>query len=406
MTAVMVAAPPATARREPKRLRGIPLRALVADWVAVVVLTAVMVWEYVTPLDDGSRPAHILVPLSVAGSVLTYAPILFRRFAPFTALAVSVGALWLPGLVAPVWTLFYSGFVPAVFLLYSVARYRGLRVALAAAALLVAAEALTTGRSQPQAVVPNTVFLLTFEAVVIALGAALRRSAAQRIRLAGLLERVEAEQVDRERLALLDERAALARDLHDVVAHAVSLMLVQAGAARLAVRDDPALARQLLAGVEVAGRDASKDLRRLLDVLRAEIETDGLAVSPGIGGIPTLVERMRAAGLEVELSTTGAPPVLPGGLDVTVYRIVQEALTNVIKHAGPTRARVRLDYGDPIRIHVEDDGPRGPLPAAGPSGHGLVGMQERAALFGGRVDAARSGRGFAVVATLPLPEPA
>lgn len=386
-------------------LRGVPLRALAVDAIAVLVIAVVMVWEYSTPLDDGSRPADPVLALSVPASVLAFAPLLVRRFFPFSALVVSACSLALPGLIAPVWTLFFSGFVPAVFLLYTVARYRGLTVALGGAALLTAMEVASTWSGRPQAVVANTVFLLTFAVIVIALGVALRRSAAQRTRLAGLLARLEAEQVDRERLALLDERAALARDLHDVVAHSVSLMLVQAGAARLAIEDDRVLVRQLLAGVEVAGASAMTDLRQLLQVLRSDADITS-AAPPGLSALPALIARMREAGMELELVITGTPHVLPAGLDVAVYRLVQEALTNVVKHAGPTRACVEIACDDPVRITVRDDGPKTPVAEPGPPGHGLIGMQERAALFGGRVEAGPSGRGFQVIAMLPLPEPA
>jgi signal transduction histidine kinase len=253
------------------------------------------------------------------------------------------------------------------------------------------------------------------------LGLTLRRQAAQRAALADALAQLGREQEQRARLAVLDERARLARDLHDVVAHAVAVMLVQVGAARLALDDDPAAARDGLLNAEQTGREATGDLRRLLGLLRATDESEVLMPAPGVAGLPALREQMMRAGLDVDLEVIGDPPPLSPSLDLSVYRVVQEALTNVLKHAGPTTVRVRLDYCDPssdgLRIQVVDDGPRGSAGsgsagsrsavaeqriAVPTSGHGLAGMRERVELFGGRIRAGREQGGFAVVVDLPL----
>jgi signal transduction histidine kinase len=181
-------------------------------------------------------------------------------------------------------------------------------------------------------------------------------------------------------------------------------MLVQAGAARLALDDDTAAARNGLLAVERIGREATGDLRRLLGLLRTEDEHGSLQPAPGLDQLPTLIEQVTLAGLEVELETIGEQPVLSPSLSTSAYRIVQEALTNVLKHVGPSAVLIRLTYGDSVQIEVIDTGPRTLQPNTTTSGHGLVGMQERVALFGGRLRAARQGDGFAVRVELPRPE--
>lgn len=378
-------------------------RWLIVDSAVVGVYLAIMAWEYLTPgLDDGYR--HGSVALSMPLSILAFAPIAIRRLRPLTALAISCASIGLPLLVVQHWVLFWSGTLPTVFLLYTVARHRPLKIALIGSTMPTAALAAMLLRVPQIDAISDLAFLATLEALAVAFGVALRRSATRRAALAAVVLALEQEQANRELLAVLDERRELARDLHDVVAHAVSLMLVQAGAARLALHDDPALAREFLLGVEQAGRSATGDLRHLVTLLRSGEGDQVPETAPGLGTLGTLVDRMRDAGLDVRLTTTGTAPGLPAGLDVAAFRIAQEALTNVVKHAGATRVEVRIAYGDPIRLDVIDDGPTGPRPAPSPSGHGLVGMRERAALFGGTVDTRPSGTGFAVRVLLPLPE--
>lgn len=378
---------------------------MIVDSAVVAAYLVVMVWEYLTPgLDDGYR--HGSVALSVPLSILAFAPIAIRRIRPLTALAISCASIGLPLLVVQHWVLFWSGTLPTVFLLYTVARHRPFRIALIGSTMPVAALSAMLLRVPQIDAISDLAFLATLEVLAVAFGIALRRSAERRAALAAVLLALEEEQANRERLAVLDERRDLARDLHDVVAHAVSLMLVQAGAARLALHDDPPLAREFLLGVEQAGRSATGDLRHLVTLLRSEEGGDALEPAPGLASLGALVDRMRDAGLDVRLTTAGTVPSLPAGLDVAAFRIAQEALTNVVKHAGATRVEVRVTYADPIRIEVVDDGPTGPRPAPAPSGHGLVGMRERAALFGGAVDAGPEGGGYAVRVRLPLPEAA
>jgi signal transduction histidine kinase len=215
---------------------------------------------------------------------------------------------------------------------------------------------------------------------------------------------IESNRAEREVAAVLGERTRIARELHDVVAHDVSVMLVQAAAAKRTVPADPERARAAIAAVEDTGREALGELRRLLGVLRRGDEELALAPQPSLERIGALVQRMRATGLP-ELEVAGDPVHLPPGVDAAAFRIVQEALVNVVRHAAATRATVRVDY-EPraVELVVSDDGGGdGPIG----DGRGLVNLRERVALYGGELRAGRRRpRGFEVRARLPVGEPA
>jgi signal transduction histidine kinase len=215
-----------------------------------------------------------------------------------------------------------------------------------------------------------------------------------------------ADRLERERLvAVAEERARIARELHDVVAHAVSVMTVQAGAAEEMLRIDPARAVDPVRSVQETGRQALVEMKRLVGMLREGDEEVGLAPQPGLAALQELVSQVRGAGLDVELRVEGAPRPLPLGVDLSSYRIVQEALTNAVKHANARRATVTVHYGaGELAIEVSDDGD-GPS-GNGSSGHGLVGMRERVAVFGGAFAAGPGERGgFRVQARLPVEAP-
>ena len=206
--------------------------------------------------------------------------------------------------------------------------------------------------------------------------------------------------------AVAEERARIARELHDVVAHGVSTIVVQAqGGARM-VRIEPDEAEQAFAAIERTGREALAEMRRLLGMLRAADHATALAPQPGVERLEDLIEGVRRAGLPVELQVEGAVTALPGGVDVSAYRIVQEALTNALKHAGPARAHVRLRYlAGAVELEVSDDG-AGNGDRGRADGHGLIGMRERVAIYGGRLEAgARPSGGYRIRARLPF-EPA
>ncbi|MEU8125030.1 histidine kinase [Spirillospora sp. NPDC049024] len=199
-----------------------------------------------------------------------------------------------------------------------------------------------------------------------------------------------------------DERLRIARELHDVVTHGMGLIAVKAGVANHIAEARPEQARQALQVIEATSRESLAEMRRLLQMLRRDDAPGTDLTRPDVDGLEDLAERVRAAGVEVELVVSGEYD-LPEALRLTVYRIVQEALTNVVKHAAPTRCRATVDVSSHhVRILVVDDGPVRPGPGPGPGGHGLVGMRERAAMYGGSFSAQpRPEGGFAVAATLP-----
>jgi signal transduction histidine kinase len=257
------------------------------------------------------------------------------------------------------------------------------------------------------------------------------------VRLAEYAERVERERDLRARRAVADERLRIARELHDVVAHNLSVVVVHAQALRSVVNRDPERALSLASSIEETGREALEEMRHLLGVLRAsdgagpgeaDVDADAddagpldpgpldrapldrgpLDPQPGLDALEGLVAQVRRAGLTVTLTTSGEPRRLPPAIELSAYRIVQEALTNVLKHAGPARAAVAVGYqDDTLVLDVTDDG-RGAAagldhPAVPGSGHGLVGMRERVALFGGQLSTGpRAGGGFGVRARIPV----
>ena len=215
-------------------------------------------------------------------------------------------------------------------------------------------------------------------------------------------ERLENEQRDRVRQASAEERTRIARELHDVVAHNVSVMVIQTVAARRVLPRDPDAARGALVAVEQCGREALGEMRRMVGVVRRG-ELESASVQPGLAQLPSLVERARSAGLDVGLQVVGPATVLPAPLDLVAFRVVQEALTNVIKHAGRAQVTIRVrQTPEAVEIAVSDDG-GGSASQPERMGSGLLGMSERLAMYGGRLEAGRTRRGgFRVHAWLPL----
>lgn len=206
--------------------------------------------------------------------------------------------------------------------------------------------------------------------------------------------------------AVSEERTRISRELHDVVAHAMGVMVVQAGAARVVIDNDPASAGAALQRIEDTGRTGLAEMRRLLGILEKDNEGAVRAPQPGLDRLDELLETMRETGLPVEAMVEGTHRQLPPGVDLTAYRVVQEALTNSLKHAGRAQARVLLRYGhEAVELEIADDG-QGPPPGGRPTaGRGLIGMRERVALYGGSLETAeRPGGGFVVRAKIPLTE--
>lgn len=222
------------------------------------------------------------------------------------------------------------------------------------------------------------------------------------------VDREAAERLDSTRDATVrtagyDERTRIARELHDVIAHSVSVMVIQAGAARMVMNAEPDRAEASLRSVERAGRDALAEMRRLLGAFDSGESRAELSPQPSLADIDRMIARARESGLVVELRVVGEPVALAPALELCVYRVVQEALTNVIKHAAGARAEVHMSWeGAVLELTVSDDGP-GRTAVDGTPGHGLAGMRERVAMHGGHVDASDdAGGGFTVHASLPL----
>ena len=371
------------------------------DAVLAVAVVAVGLAELVTPFASvqgtGSRPVTAVVVV-LAGGVLA-----LRRRAPLATAAVALLAWPAAFSLTPLPVLFWGQFVPMCVALFSVSRHgRGrepyLGAALGAVVRLFFDLRVDVLQAPSEIVFHWAVFTLVWSAGR-AMAVLERRS---RLHLQRAVD-AEVSAASAVLVAVVEERTRIARELHDVVAHAVSSMVVQAGAAEQVVEADAAYARAALASIRETGSEALEEMRRVVAILRQEGETGSLAPQPGVGMIPALLTETRSHGLEVDWVTEGEPVPLSPGLDLAVYRIVQEALTNVRRHACASRVCVRLAFETGrLRVEVADDG-RGP--GGGPThhGHGLVGMQERATLYGGTVVAGPGDdRGFAVRAALPL----
>jgi signal transduction histidine kinase len=220
------------------------------------------------------------------------------------------------------------------------------------------------------------------------------------VQLQTLTTRLAAEQEARARAAVVAERARVARELHDIVAHSVSLIAVQAAAADELLGRDEARARESVRAVQDTARGALTEIRRLLSVLREDAAEPGLAPPSGLDGVQQLVDQARASGLPVNLREEGEPATLPAGLDLSAYRIVQEALTNARKHAPGSPAEVLVRHGDgELLLEVVNPSPADGAPG---DGYGLAGMRERVRIYGGTLEAGRAGGRFVVRARLPV----
>jgi signal transduction histidine kinase len=327
-------------------------------------------------------------PLGVVIALLVTVPIAFRRYQPFAAAVVGTSPWWLEtdGFVL-------LGYVAAFLLFYALGSHEADgRKVVAACAFAVIVGVVGTTRSAP----------LVYEYIAgfaIVVGPALLgRHQRQQREQAEVLRELTAH------TAVAEERARIARELHDVVAHGVSVIAIQADAAEAALDRDPSLAQAPLHAIRSSAAEALADMRRLLGVLREAEDGNELTPQPGLAQLEPLIERVQGAGVEVTLTQTGEPRALPASLDLSAYRILQEALTNVRKHAGGAPAEVSLDWQEArLRLRVADRGPGANGTASG-DGHGLVGMRERVKLHGGELRAGSpNGSGFVVDATLPLP---
>jgi signal transduction histidine kinase len=368
------------------------------------------------PLSPGAEPYS--PPGWVAGATWAVAvgvavPVALRRFWPMPALGVILVASAAGLVILDLrWPATIAATAATALALYSVASTTGgpaAVVALSAGIFVTGGVGLfgaaaVTGPGPPGPAVPSP------DAVGQAILSGLLLCAAWAVGRATRRQRSYAADAAEQAAqhALIDERHRIARELHDIVAHSMSLIAVKAGIANHVAEARPQEAREALHLIETTSRAALVELRRVLDVLRAGTDEPAeLDPTPGLAGLPALARHAASAGVAVQVASRdpSAPPdeAVPPGVQLSVYRIVQEALTNVVKHAGRVPCRVAVTVGlDAVRVEVIDEGPAVPPAADGRAGHGLIGMRERVAAYGGSFGAGpRPGGGFAVRATLP-----
>jgi len=351
----------------------------------------------------GSSGGWAALPFSLAIVV----PVVFRRKHPVGAFAVAtaVGAAQVLTTALP-----SAADLAIVVLLYTLAAYRPRSISVTGLAICLLGSVVGVTRWTParlslfQTIVIGSILFAGPALLAWVLGDSMRYRRGYYAALEDRAARLERERDAQAQIAAAAERARIARELHDVVAHNVSVMVVQADGASYALDSDPEKARQALAAIAGTGRQALAEMRRLLGVLRSGDGETGLAPQPGIGQLAELLQQTRATGLAVDFTVEGVPGPLPGGVALAAYRIVQESLTNTRKHGGPSAsARVTLRYcEDVLVLSIADDG-RGAAAAADGAGHGMIGMRERVALYGGTLRAGpRPGGGYQVTARLPL----
>lgn len=385
-----------------------PLRGPFSLWprtadaaLGVFVFVLALVFTLTTPDQPYYNQSISQIPvLLILATLIASASLFWRRDYPLQVLAVVLSTS------ALVVVMGYSDcpLFPFVFALYSVGRYanheRWSYIAFATTFVFVALCNLNTLQGEnPWA---DFLFSLIFTFVIWYVGRRIRIRGEYMRLLQERAQQLEKEQDQEARRAVAEERARIAREMHDVVAHQVSLMTVQAGAAKTVAIDNPKDALQAMEAVEKAGRQALNELRHLISILRPNVSGENLDPQPGVEEIPRLVEHLAHAGLDISLESEKHLPTLPTRVNLSAYRIIQEALTNVLKHAGPgaqVKVSIKKVQTD-LYIEVLDHGQgNNILPG---SGHGIVGMRERAQLLGGTLEAGPVNNGFRVWAKLPM----
>jgi signal transduction histidine kinase len=371
--------------------------------LGIVAAAVAAVVEVLVRSDDPS--AYRTAPIvAAAAALLLVLPLLTRRRSPFLAPAwlwlLAAALSFLDARLVPSLTGVYAAGMVAAFLIGCLPDERQGRIGLA---MLIGSAAIIAvndpARSLSEVVLVPTVFALAWLG-----GFAQRERAAQAHRAEERALHAEREREVAARIAVAEERARIARELHDIVAHAVSVMVLQVGAVRHRLPGDFADDVEALRAVEDTGRSALGDMRRMLGAMRSEADGAEFEPQPGLDRLDVLLREIRRAGLPVELHVAGEPSRLPAAIDLSAYRIVQEGLTNALKHARASRASVHIGYAaDELRIQVSDDGAGAAAATGDGLGHGLVGVRERVKLFGGEMTAdASNGGGFRLTTSLPL----
>lgn len=379
-------------------------RAQMSRWGTPALAAALALFTLIEALGGraaGSAPAWALVSLAVVAGVCCSV----RVRHPVLAVAVLSAA---SAAVALPWGLPPSAglFLAVLLAVYSVPRHAERAARWAVGVALLPVVALMEWRDPTTTSPAEALPTFALVAAAWAAGWAVRRSAERSRELADLADQLRAERAETARLAVLTERLHIARELHDILAHSLSVMVVQVGAARLALGQVPAPAEKALRSAEGVGRESLGELRRLLGILRDDTE-EPHEPQPGLAQVPALVAAAQADGQRIRLTVADDLPELPPAVDLTAFRIVQESVTNIVRHApgAPARIDVRCMDGE-VFIEVWN-GPPLRAPERISSGHGLRGMRERVAVYGGQVtaDAAPDGS-FTVRARLPVPVPA
>jgi len=353
--------------------------------VLLLVFLGVGLAESVLTQDDSGGPQGPMW-FDILLTVATIVPLFFRGRFPFYAPVVSAVVFALGSFVDERWV--PHGLIPfltaiAVFVLFGLIRDRTQAIAGLVVGIGVAA---VVTHNDPESGIGNFLFSAAAFTIAWGIGFALGRKFHETEEAKERLAQLERERLERARLAVAEERTRIARELHDVVGHSVSVMTVQASAARRLLRPHQEKEREALLVVEQTGREALAEMRRMVGVLRRPEEAPALAPQPSLEHLDRLIDQTREAGLPVELRVEGTPEPLPASIDLTAYRLVQEGLTNAIKHARARQAEVVVRYGDGhVELTVTDDGSGDGGGESG--GHGLVGMRERVSVYGGELDA-------------------
>lgn len=372
------------------------------SWVflADVLLAVVLLVLQLIAMFQGHGHEHTL-DWRVFAEVIASGSLLLRRRFPVAVFLVVVVAL-VSRIAAGHLT--DSNLITVLIALYTLSACVRTRVAIGAVLLVIGVSCVPGNEPNDWTV---TVLFATMAAVTATLGQVQRRSVDRALRLEQSLVLLDDAHRRLEGEAVTRERTRIARELHDIVAHGLSVIAVHAGVARLAQQSDPDETAEAIRVIENASRDSLAEMRHLLGVLRSPDEDvgQGSHPPPDLRRLPDLFEQARSSGLALEVVHEGEPRELPPGHELVVYRVVQEALTNVLKHAGQVRTAVALRYlGDRVVIEVFNEVSAGHVPPVGsaPGGHGLVGMRERVGMYGGTVTAKAVDGGFQVTAELPI----
>ena len=401
------------------RRRRLGTRAYVSDWVLALIMLAITllgsVGEALAPVNalgqtvtSGGHPvvpnASWAVFLLVAVAALSLA---WRRLYPVAVLAVSLTCVVVYSLLGYVNG---TALLDVMVALYTVSSMVSSRQAVIAGAVAVVSLLAATAASNPFGALGGGFFLIPGEvAAAVSLGVALGNRRAYLRAVEDRAEQAERTREDEAARRVDAERLRIARELHDAVAHTLSMINVQAGAAAHVARERPDQAVEALEAIRVASKEGLREMRSILNVLRQADEAEATQPAPGLAMLDDLVATANRAGLSTTLHVDGTPRRLAATVDLAAYRIIQESLTNAVRHAGPASATVSLGWSDAqLCVDVTDNG-RGAATNGGPAdvavpgaGHGLVGMRERAAAVGGTLEAGPSrGGGFAVRAELP-----